>query len=277
MRHATRRARAQRRKVALRAAHVHVVRRDRVRELDAPSAPMRMTMAMPVPVRWVQRRDAAVAGRGRPGGARREVRPARWRADRRDRVRAVRRGRVIRRRRVVCDAPAAAACRCGCGRVVRVARERRARRRAPVLASSASRLAREERRSQRRELHPRAPTAAIPISTPASISASASEPKPRAHARRRRRARARPAARRVAPRAVRDRRGEQLGLRACTSLSADRSRARQRARAATLLLLLLLGGHTREGHRPPRVRPRRDARAHARARRVEAVQRCESC
>lgn len=170
----------------------------------------------------------------------------------------MRRGRVVR---VVC-APAAGRRR-GRG-VVRIARERRARRCAPVLTCGRTRRARKERRRQRRELHPRRAAHAHTQSA-----ASAAETQAGRDARGGRRARARPAARRVAPRAVRDLWREELGLRPALPCAADRRRPRQRPRPPALLVLRR---HAREGHRPARVRAGADARAHARprARRVEA-------
>lgn len=169
----------------------------------------------------------------------------------------MRRGRIVR---VLCTPAAGRRRRRG---VVRVPRECRARRRAPVLACGRTRggRAREERRRQCRELHPR------PAHSHTQSATTAAETQAGRDARGGRRARARPAARRVAPRAVRDLRGEQLGLRPALPCAADRRRPRQRPRAAALLLRR----HAREGHRPARVRTGADARAHARtrARRVE--------
>lgn len=169
----------------------------------------------------------------------------------------MRRGRIVR---VLCTPAAGRRRRRG---VVRVPRECRARRRAPVLACGRTRggRAREERRRQCRELHPR------PAHSHTQSATTAAETQAGRDARGGRRARARPAARRVAPRAVRDLRGEQLGLRPALPCAADRRRPRQRPWAAALLLRR----HAREGHRPARVRTGANARAHARtrARRVE--------
>ena len=252
MRHSARRAGTQGgRQVPL---SRHIVRRDRVRQVRAPRGRVQRRRS-PIPRLLLPRRARAPTRAA--ACPRREIRSAARGADRRDRVRAVRRGGVVR----VVPAPTAACAGTGRRRVVRVARERRARRRAPIITGRRRRLTREERCGQSGELQP---------------TGYADGPDRRsAHARGGRRARARPAARRVAPRAVRDRGGDQLVLARSTAMPANRSRARQRARPAPrCCCCCLLGSRNARQrlHRPPGVRARRRPGADARVRRARRVE-----